>query len=234
MPLKAFLLAGGHGTRLRPLTDATPKCLVPIQGTPLLRIWLQLCDRFGIDEVLVNVHSHADMVRDFIRREKKRVVVRLVEEAELLGSAGTLRTNRDWVASEPRFWVFYADVLHQVNLDKMLQVHDSYGRAATLGVYRVPDPARCGIVEVDVNQTVIGFAEKPQRPVSDLAFAGLLIGTAEFLDAVPAKCPADIGFDVLPQLVGRMAAYPISDYLIDVGTLETYRQAQATWPGGTM
>src|SRR5262249_43456951 len=156
--------------RLRPLTDSTPKCLVPIQGTPLLRIWLQLCDRFGINEVLVNVHSHAGMVRDFIRQDNKRVAVRLVEEAELLGSAGTLRANREWVASESRFWVFYADVLHRVNLNKMLEFHDLHGRASTLGVYRVPDPARCGVVEVDANQTVVGFEEKPQRPASDLAF----------------------------------------------------------------
>jgi len=75
------------------------------------------------------------------------------------------------------------------------------------------------------------FVEKPSQPRSDLAFSGLLIGTPELLTAIPPKHPVDLGFDVLPRLVGRMSAYPISEYLIDIGTMENYQRAQATWPG---
>jgi len=89
--LKAFLLAAGHGTRLRPITDAIPKCLVPIRGVPLLAIWLRLCQQFGIDDVLINVHAHAAAVQDFLRQNANGVQTRVVEEPELLGSAGTLR-----------------------------------------------------------------------------------------------------------------------------------------------
>src|SRR5579859_4895247 len=88
--LKAFLLAAGHGTRLRPLTDQTPKCLLPIGGKPILQIWLEKCREFGISQVLVNIHAHADMVREFLAHYHNGVDVQLVEEPELLGSAGTL------------------------------------------------------------------------------------------------------------------------------------------------
>jgi NDP-sugar pyrophosphorylase family protein len=77
--------------------------------------------------------------------------------------------------------------------------------------------------------TIREFVEKPERPRSNLAFSGLMIATPALLDAIPRKLPADIGFDVLPQLAGRMMAYTISDYLIDIGTMENYYQAQRSW-----
>ncbi len=227
--MKAFLLAAGRGTRLRPLTDQTPKCLLPVRGKPMIQIWLEKCRLFGIDEVLVNVHTHADKVRDFLANNSNGLNVQVVEERELLGSAGTLLANREWVKGELFFWVFYADVLHQADLSAMLRIQESEEPAATLGVYRVPDPTRCGIVEVAEDGTIREFVEKPERPRSNLAFSGLMIATPALLDAIPRKLPADIGFDVLPQLAGRMMAYTISDYLIDIGTMENYYQAQRSW-----
>jgi mannose-1-phosphate guanylyltransferase len=229
--LKAFLLAAGHGTRLRPLTNNTPKCLLPIRGVPMLQIWLEACGHFGIDEILVNVHAHAGAVHEFLGKHPHGSKVRVVEEKELLGSAGTLLRNREWVGSEDFFWVFYADVLNQVDLSAMLRVHQTRRPAATLGAYRVPDPRRCGILDVVDDGTVVGFVEKPIRPRSNLAFSGLLLGTHSLLDAIPLKQPADLGFDVLPRLVGKMVAYPISNYLLDIGTMENYETAQSTWPG---
>jgi mannose-1-phosphate guanylyltransferase len=229
--MKAFLLAGGFGTRLRPLTDSTPKCLLPIRGTPILQIWLALCQEYGIEEVLINVHCHGEAVRKFIEEKKDGLRVRLFEEAVLLGSAGTVLANRDWVNKEKSFWVFYADVLTTTNLDQMLAFHESLGQIATIGVYEVADPSRCGIVNVDERGLVSDFVEKPHAPVGNLAFSGLMLATPALLDVIPNTCPVDLGFHVLPQIVGRMAAYRISDFLIDIGTLETYRSAQVSWPG---
>ena len=228
--MKAFLLAAGLGTRLRPYTDSTPKCLLPIRGVPILEIWLSLCRAHGISEVLVNTHTHADAVKSFIRNHSNGLNVAVAEERELFGSAGTLRMNRNWVSSEVIFWVFYADVLTCADLNSMLRFH-SPESAATLGVYSVPDPQRCGIVSVDEQCVITDFVEKPAHPKSNLAFAGILVGTQELLDTIPDQPIADLAFDVLPQLVGRMQAYPISDYLLDIGTVENYEAAQISWPG---
>lgn len=228
--MKAFLLAAGRGTRLRPLTDHTPKCLLPIKGEPMLAIWLRIAEALGVDEVLINIHHCADQVNTFLARRGGSPRVIVAEESELLGSAGTLRANRTWVKSEELFWVFYADVLNRGDFGPMLKAHRHRRPVATLGVYRVSDPSRCGIVETSEDNTIQKFTEKPAQPVGDSAFAGILIGTPSFLDAIPpGRC--DIGYDVLPKLAGRMIAYPISDYLIDIGTRENYQTAQMTWPG---
>jgi mannose-1-phosphate guanylyltransferase len=229
--MKAFLLAGGLGTRLRPMTDTTPKCLLPIQGVPILQIWFDICRENGIDEVLINVHAHGDEVRKFIGDHKDGVRVHLFEETTLLGSAGTILANQDWVTKERWFWIFYADVLTTANLNKMLTFHESRGQIATIGVYEVPDPSRCGIVQVDENGMVTGFIEKPRTPVGNLAFSGLMLATPALLKVIPRASPADLGFHVLPQIVGKMAAYRFQDFVMDIGTLETYRAAQMTWPG---
>src|SRR5438270_8962680 len=122
--MKAVLLAAGHGTRLRPHMDTAPKCLLPIKGVPMLEIWLSLCRRYGISDVLVNTHAHASAVKDFVRAWKDGVRVAVVEEPELHGSAGTLIVNRGWVAGEEKFWVFYADVLTNANLASMPSSHN--------------------------------------------------------------------------------------------------------------
>jgi mannose-1-phosphate guanylyltransferase len=229
--MKSFLLAGGLGTRLRPLTDSTPKCLLPIQGIPILQIWFDICRRYGIDDVLINVHAHGDAVRRFIQEHKDSLKVRLFEETELLGSAGTVLANQEWVNEERSFWVFYADVLTTANLNQMLAFHDSRGKISTIGVYEVADPSRCGIVQVDDEGVVREFVEKPRTPVGNLAFSGLMLTTPLLLDLIPRTSPVDLGFHVLPQIVGRMAAYRIPDFLMDMGTIETYQAAQITWPG---
>jgi len=233
--LKAFLLAGGHGTRLRPLTDSIPKCLVPIRGKPLLDIWLELCARSGITEVLINLHAHSLSIKQHLRRNGPPVSVRVVEEDQLLGSAGTLAANRDWVGSDRAFWVLYSDVLTNTNLQRMSEFHFSHEGIATLGLYQVPDPSRCGVAITDGAGVIIEFEEKPQKPRSDWVFSGLMVAGPSILDLIPPCIPADIAFHVLPRLLGKMLAYPIKDYLLDVGTRPNYEKAQTTWlgPGDT-
>jgi mannose-1-phosphate guanylyltransferase len=229
--MKAFLLAAGHGTRLRPVTDRVPKCLVPIGGVPMLRIWLDLCAAHGVTDVLINVHSYADTIRDFLARDNGNgVSVRISEEPVLLGSAGTLAANRDWVAGESSFWVLYADVLTNADLSQMLAFHRARGQLATLGLYRVPDPARCGIVKLDSAGIIYEFVEKPKVPASNLAFTGLMLATPAVIDLVPPQEQVDIGSHLLPRLVGRMAGYTIDSYIMDIGTLENYQAAQRSWP----
>ena len=229
--MKAFLLAAGNGRRLLPLTDTIPKCLVPIQGVPLLEIWLNNCRAAGITDVLVNVHAHAGAIREFAAVQRSGVQMRITSEPQLLGSAGTLADNRDFIAGENSFYVLYADVLTNIDLRKMFDFHRQQRLPATLGVCQVPDPTRCGIVAIDENAIIRDFVEKPTHPAGNWAFSGVMVAGPELFSFLPDHRPADIGLDLLPKMIGRMAAYPISEYLLDIGTISNYQHAQQSWPG---
>ena len=229
--MKAFLLAAGNGTRLRPLTDSVPKCLLPIQGVPLLEIWLNNCKAAGITEVLVNAHAHKEAIRQFAAQQTTGVRLIIAEEAELLGSAGTLAENRDFVAGEGSFLILYADVLTTVDLRSILEFHQHKHLVATLGVHQVSDPSRCGIVTMDEDAVILDFVEKPASSASNWAFAGVMVAGPGLFNFLPAQCPSDLGFDVLPKMAGKMAGYKISEYLLDIGTISNYQHAQKSWPG---
>ena len=229
--MKAFILAAGSGTRLRPITDTTPKCLLPIRGVPLLKIWLENCVTAGITEVLVNVHSHAGQIRNFATQQRDALRVCIAEEHQLLGSAGTLAENRGFVAGEEAFFVLYGDVLTNVSLADMIAFHRQKNQLATLGIHPAPDPTQCGIVTAGQDGIVTDFVEKPARSNSNWAFSGVMIASPKILECVPGQRPSDIGFHLLPRLIGRMAAYQISAYLLDIGTLSSYKAAQSSWPG---
>src|ERR1700685_1023147 len=107
--MKAFILAAGNGTRLRPITDSIPKCLAPIRGVPLLEIWLNNCKAAGITEVLLNAHAHTEAVRDYVAKQEIGVTICISEESQLLGSAGTLAANQQFVADEKAFFILYGD-----------------------------------------------------------------------------------------------------------------------------
>lgn len=231
--MKAFVLAAGEGRRLRPLTDRVPKCLVPVQGTPLLEIWLRLLEASGVTAALVNRHHLSDDVREFLSRRQGRLDVRSVHEQVLLGSAGTVAANRDFVAEEREFLVVYGDVLTNANLVELVARHRDAGVELTVGVVKTDRPQEKGIVVVDADARIVSFQEKPKAPLSDLANAGIYVaspGLFEYL-AHDAPPPYDFGVDVLPKMVGRMQAVTLDGYLSDIGTPAAYRAAQEEWPG---
>ncbi|MCU1302729.1 MAG: Nucleotidyl transferase [Candidatus Sulfotelmatobacter sp.] len=229
--MKAFLLAGGHGTRLRPLTDSVPKCLVPIRGKPLLDIWLDLCAQSGIKEVLINLHAHAQSIEEHLKRSNSPVTVRIVHEEKLLGSAGTIAANRGWIGSDPAFFILYSDVLTNMNLRRMSEFHSRHEDIASLGLYQVSNPSHCGVAITDHSGVIVDFEEKPLNPRSDWVFTGLMVAGPRLFDLIPSIIPADLGFHVLPRLLGKMRGYPVSDYLLDIGNMPNYEKAQHTWPG---
>lgn len=229
--MKAFLLAAGLGTRLRPITDRTPKCLVPIAGRTLLDIWLDTLAGVGVDEVLVNVHHLAGLVRGHLQSRTGPPIVRLVEEPELLGSAGTLRANRDFVAGEMMFLAVNADNLTDFDVRLLIDAHRAGGSIATLSVFRAPRPSDCGIVTVR-HGLVVDFVEKPSHPPSDLANAGMYAFHPSVLDEITGPSPQDIGYHLLPQLVGRARAVALDGYsFIDVGSLAALARARLEWEG---
>jgi mannose-1-phosphate guanylyltransferase len=231
--MKAFLLAAGVGSRLRPITDTTPKCMLIIGGRPLLDIWLDAFDRAGVDEVLVNVHHLPDVVRNYLEGRagnRHPPAVRTVFEPELLGSAGTLAANRAWVGGEEMFLACYADNLTDFALRSLVETHRAHGAIATLTVFHSERPSAGGVVELDAADTVVGFTEKPSQPVSDRVNAGMYAFHPRVLDEIGGPPPRDIGYDLLPRLVGRAKAMPVEGYFRDVGTVDAYRRAQQEWP----
>jgi len=229
MMLKAFLLAAGVGSRLRPLTDDIPKCMVEIDGRPLIDIWLDAFERASVDEVHVNLHHLAGIVSSHLAARSAPPRVSTSFEPTLLGSAGTLLANRDWIAGEAMFLACNADNLTDFDLRTLVAAHDAGGAAATLTVFRSNRPSTGGVVELDETGRVVGFVEKPRRPRSNLVNAGMYAFNPSVLDEVVGAPPLDIGYDLLPRLVGRARAVVVADYFRDIGTPEAYRQAQTEW-----
>ena len=228
--MKAFLLAAGVGSRLRPITNTTPKCMVVIDDRPLLDIWLDALDRAGVDEVLVNLHHLPDVVRRHLAERPASHVIRTSFESELLGSAGTLLANREWVEGEDFFLTCYADNLTDFDLRSLIDAHSENGEIATLTVFHSENPSAGGVVELDAVGRVIGFAEKPSEPVSDLTNAGMYAFNPSVIDEIDGRLPSDIGYDLLPRLVGRAQAVLVEGYFRDVGTTDAYRRAREEWP----
>jgi mannose-1-phosphate guanylyltransferase len=228
--VKAFLLAAGTGSRLRPITDTIPKCMVPIDDRPLLDIWLDAFDRAGVDEVLVNLHHLPDVVRRHVAARTGSPAVRLVFEPELLGSAGTLLANRDWVAGEELFLACNADSLTDFDLRDLIDAHRAAGAIATLTAFHSESPSAGGVLEADEAGRVTTFTEKPERPASDLVNAGMYAFSPAVLGEITQTPPVDIGYHLLPLLVGRARVIPVNGYFLDIGTPEAYRRARKEWP----
>ena len=228
--MKAFLLAAGVGSRLRPLTDTTPKCMLAIGDRPLLDLWLDQFDSAGVDEVLVNLHHLPDVVRRHIAGRVGPPAVRTFFEPELLGSAGTLLANRGWVEDEDLFLACYADNLTDFDLRSLIDAHREHNPIATWTVFHSPHPSAGGVVELDAADRVVGFVEKPSEPVSDLVNAGMYVFHPSALDEIDGGPPQDIGYDLLPRLVGRARAVPVEGYFRDIGTVDAYRRAREEWP----
>jgi len=227
--MKAFLLAAGIGSRLRPLTDSTPKCMLEIGDRPMLDLWLERLHACGVDEVLVNLHHLPDVVHDHLAARPAPVTVRTSYEPELLGSAGTLLAHREWIDDEEMFIVCNADNLTDFDLRRLVEFHREADAVASLALFNAEQPSACGIVELDADGRVIGFTEKPARPLGDLANAGMYVFHPSVLDLIDTPPPADIGYHLLPRLVGRARGLRVGGYFLDIGTPDAYRRAREEW-----
>jgi len=226
--MKAIILAAGLGTRLRPITDTTPKCLVPINGVPLLELWLRECERTGVEAVLVNTHYLAERVEEFVAA-RRGVPVTLVYEPTLLGSAGTLAANWNFVDGDESFLVVYADNLTTFPLAELTAFHATHRQIASMALFRSANPSAGGVVELDGSGMVTGFWEKPANPRGNLVNAGLYVFRRDVREFLPETAPADVGGALMPALVGRSMGLPIHHYFVDIGTLENYYRAQADY-----
>lgn len=226
--MRALLLAAGTGTRLRPLTDTIPKCLVPIHGKPLLGYWLSMLHDAGVHPILVNLHYLADMVRAYIENSGFRQIVSTVYEENLLGTAGTLLRNRAFFGRDPLMLV-HADNLSRFDVHAFVESHRTRppGCEITMMTFRTPTPESCGIVELDERGVVKAFHEKVPEPPGNLANGAVYIlepSIFRFLERL-GKEAIDFSTEVLPHYVGRIFTFHNDVYHRDIGTMESYEAA---------
>lgn len=228
--MRALLLAAGLGTRLRPLTNTIPKCLVPIGGQPLLGIWLKHLAKAGIEPLLVNTHYLASQVEAFIDTSPYRDKVTLANEPQLLGTAGTLIANLDFFQGEDGLLI-HADNYCLTDLTAFQKAHCDRPRECvmTMMTFRTDNPSSCGIVELDDRGVVIGFHEKVVNPPGNLANGAVYILSAELLrrlstDLVTVR---DFSTEVIKHFVGCIYSYETKDIFMDIGTNSAYKIASS-------
>ena len=227
--MRVLLLAAGCGTRLRPLTNKIPKCLVPIKGRPLLEIWLKRLTQAGLGPFLINVHHLAEQVEAFVELSPYRDKVVLVHEHELLGTAGTLIANLDFLQGEDVLLV-HADNYCLADLRTFVQAHNQRPAncVMTMMTFRTGSPSSCGIVELDQYGVVVGFHEKVALPPGNLANSAIYILSAELLKMMGSKDLRDVkdfSTEVVGRFVGRIYAHETTEIFRDIGTPESYAWA---------
>lgn len=228
--MRAILLAAGYGTRLRPLTNSMPKCLVPIHGKPLLGIWLERLSDAGIGPFLVNTHYLAEQVQEFVSASPYSDLVTLVHEPTLLGTAGTLMANLDFFKGEDGLLI-HADNYCLADFREFVNAHRQRPPECLMTVmaFRTPSPATCGILELDERGVVVGFHEKVANPPGDLASGAIYLLSSEFLEIARDQLKSfnDFSTQIIPSLIRHIFAYKTGSTFIDIGNQSSYDRANS-------
>ena len=226
--MQALILAGGQGTRLRPLTSTIPKPVVPLVGRPFISYMLEWLRSHGVDDVILSCGHMADGVRGVLGDgESLGIRLRYIEEPEPLGTGGALKFAEDLL--DERFFMLNGDVLTDIDLTAELAQHEQTGALATLALIGVEDPSAYGLVPMNSDNSVREFIEKPgaEQTETDLINAGAYIIERRVLDGMaPAGTNISIEREVFPTLVGRgLYGCPADGYWLDIGTPDRYLQA---------
>src|SRR6266571_4230827 len=230
--VKALVMAGGEGTRLRPMTANQPKPLLPVANKPIMEHVLRLLKRHGFTETVVTVQFFAPLVRNYFGDgEEVGMNLQYATEEIPLGTAGSVKNAEDALRSGP-FLVISGDALTDIDLSAMVDFHKKQGALVTVGLARVPNPLEFGITIMDDDGRIQRFLEKPTwgQVFSDTVNTGIYVMEPEVLAEVPAGEPVDWASDVFPSLLERGAplhGYIAEGYWEDVGTHESYLKAQA-------
>ncbi len=225
--MKALLLAGGYGTRLKPITDLVPKCLVPIAGRPLIDYWIESLKKAGIERILINTHYLNTQMEDYKKKIKYSNYIELIYEPVLKGTAGTLIENYQYWKEENSLLVAHADNYCLASLEKFKKAHFNRPRNChiTMMTFRTKNPTKCGVVILSKEGIVTQFYEKVPNPPSNIANGAIYIFSNIALKIIYEKYPdaVDISNDILPKFLGKIYTYETKATLVDIGSLESYR-----------
>ncbi len=228
--MKAVVLVGGAGTRLRPLTYATPKPLLPIANVAFLERQLHWLGTYGVDEAVLSLGYLPNAFTDHFADERfGDMKLRFVVEHEPLGTAGGIRFAADGI--NERVLVCNGDVLTDLDLDAFVAFHEARGAEASISLARVEDPSAFGVVPTRSDGEVIAFVEKPPRDQAPTNWinAGTYILEPSVLSSIPTRLNVSIERETFPRMLerpGRLYAMPSEGYWLDIGTPAKYFEAQ--------
>lgn len=226
-PLKALLLVGGFGTRLRPLTFSKSKPLVEFMNKPIIIHQIEALKAVGVSEIVLAINYQPENMYDFIKdiEAKYSVKVTCSKEEEPLGTGGPIGLAKKILLEEntEEIFVFNSDVTCRFPLKDMLDFHRKHGKEGTIAITKVKDPSKFGVILYDKDQKILDFVEKPQNFVGDEINAGLYIFTKKFLDRVN-PVPTSIERDIFPQMAkeGELYAFKLEGFWADIGQPRDY------------
>jgi mannose-1-phosphate guanylyltransferase len=228
--MQAIVLVGGEGTRLRPLTDSTPKPALTLVDRPFLAHMIEWLAGHGVADVVLACGFLPDVLRAALAGEEERagVKIRYVTEPRPLGTAGAIRFAADALGDEleDRFLALNGDVLTDLDLSALLHAHRESGATATIGLHPVEDSSAFGLVQRGDGGEVLEFLEKTGEAAPGEVNAGIYLLERSVLDSVPPGGNVSIEREVFPRLVGEgLYGLVLDGYWMDIGTPERYLQA---------
>ncbi|MGH2962079.1 MAG: nucleotidyltransferase family protein, partial [Solirubrobacterales bacterium] len=225
--MQALILVGGEGTRLRPLTLTVPKPVVPLVDRPFIRYMIEWLARHGVDDIVMASGFLAAGVRDVLGEGGDGGPrLRYVEEPEARGTAGAIKFAARFL--DDRFLALNGDVLTDLNLSALIELHEERDAEATLALYAVDDPSGYGVVRLEEDSEIIEFLEKPDPDDTGTVDinAGAYVLERSVLDLVPEGREVSIEREVFPELAGTgLHGLRLPGYWMDIGTPERYLQA---------
>ena len=229
--IRALLLAAGIGSRLKPITDTWPKCLVPIRRRPILEYWLENVRLMNINKVLVNLHYLPEPVYDFLNQPRFKKWVTPQYEPKLLGTAGPLKANKLFFENSIAL-VAHVDNLCFCDFDDFIDFHRNrrpLSTIMTMMTFDSPYPKGCGIVELDSQGVVQAFHEKVANPPGIRSSAAVFLLEPEVLDWISKQKEDVLDFTehVIPHFMGQISTWHNDEVLCDTGTLELLKTAQS-------
>ena len=231
--MKAVVMAGGEGSRLRPLTINRPKPMVPIANRPVMGHIIELLKRHNIDDVVATLQYRADDIQNYFGDgSNAEVAMRYSVEPRPLGTAGSVKFAEKHLAGqgdEP-FLIISGDALTDFNLGEIIEFHKRVGAVVTITLYRVPTPLEYGVIIVDADGRIERFLEKPTwgEVISDTVNTGIYVISPQVLEEIEPGTPVDFSKDLFPQLMKRGAplyGYVANGYWTDVGNIAEYIRA---------
>jgi mannose-1-phosphate guanylyltransferase len=243
MALKALILAGGLGTRLRPLSCTRSKLLFPIANRPILDLILEKLATGGVDEAILAVNFMADAIEQAFGGSKYGITLRYSRDEPpraassrssggALGTGGPVKQAEKLLGREEAFFVLNGDILTNTNYGEIMEEHRKNEGIGTIALHQVRTPQRYGVVELTERNRISRFVEKPsEEPPSNLVNAGIYVFTPDIFDYIPTGKKCSIEREIFPRLVKErtLFGYEITGLWIDVGKPADYIQANRLW-----